>query len=88
MSNKFLDRVWHRAGSLGKRVWDDWLTDDDRAAALGLATKGLQEGKRLVDESGAKLLSSLGLATQADVRRISHKVGRLRKKLQTFKIET
>ncbi len=48
------------------------------------AMRMVQEGRRVVDERSARMLAALGLASEADLERVSRKVGRLRKRLQTL----
>ena len=77
-------RLRRRATSLGTRALQELLTPEQRADALGVAAKGVQEGRRLLDDSSARLLAALGLATQTDLERVSRKVGRLRKRLEAL----
>jgi hypothetical protein len=45
------------------------------------AVRRVQEGRAFIDENASRLLGVLGLATQADLERVSKKVGRLRKRM-------
>lgn len=82
MSESRLHRLGQRAKNLGQRALQELLTEEQRSEALGMAAKGVQEGRRKLDASSAKLLSALGLATQPDLEKVSRKVGRLRKRLE------
>ncbi|MEM6733491.1 MAG: phasin family protein [Myxococcota bacterium] len=50
--------------------------------ALGAAVRGAQSGRKVLDESSAKVLEALGLATRDDVEALSRRIGRLRKRVQ------
>ena len=82
MSESRLHRLGKRAKDLGQRALQELLTDEQRSEAMGMAAKGVQEGRRVLDEGSAKLLTAVGLATQPDLDRVSRKVGRLRKRLE------
>ena len=84
MSDSPLHRLRHRAQALGERALRDFLTDDRRAEALGKAAQSVQRGRQILDDKSTKILAKLGLATQADLEKVSRKVGRLRKQVQAL----
>ncbi len=61
---------------------DELLTDDQLNDAMEMASKGMQEGRRLLDSQFEKLFAALGLATQADLERLSRKIVKLRRRLE------
>lgn len=50
--------------------------------AVGAAIKGAQSGRKVMDESTARVLDALGLATREDVEVLAQRIGKLRKRLQ------
>ncbi|MEO0813190.1 MAG: phasin family protein [Myxococcota bacterium] len=50
--------------------------------AMGAALRGAQSGRKVMDESTARVLDALGLATRDDLDAVSRRIGRLRKRLQ------
>ncbi len=77
-----LSRLRHRAQKLGERALQEMMSTPQGAEAVGIAIKGMQEGKRRLDAQAVNLIGTLGLATQEDLQRVSHKVGQARKRLQ------
>lgn len=77
-------RLRRGAKAIGTKALVELMSSDSRSEALGAAVKGVQEGRRILDESSARLLSALGLATQPDLERITRRVGRLRKRLEAL----
>lgn len=61
---------------------EEILASETRADALGAAVRRVQQGRRTLDETGSKVLGSLGLATQEDLTRLEQRVGKLRKRLR------
>ena len=82
MADSILHRLGRRAKDIGERAAQELLTEEQRARALGKAAKSVQHGRRMLDENGAKLLVTLGLATQTDLEKVTQKVGKLRKRLE------
>ena len=76
-----IKRLRRRAKDLGSRAVDELLKSKDGPDALGAAVRGVQQGRRVLDEQGSRVLGALGLATQDDLERVNRKVGRLRKRL-------
>jgi hypothetical protein len=79
-----LKRLRRTAKTFGERALQEIMSSEGGADALGAAVKGVQEGRRILDESSVKLLGALGLATQADLERVTRKVGKLRKRLEAL----
>ena len=79
-----MKRLRRRARAIGSRALDEILSSDQRADAMGAAVRRVQEGRRMIDEQGARVLGALGLATQPDLDRVSRKVGRVRKRLEAL----
>ena len=67
---------------LGRRAWEEMFNDQQRGEALDLAARGVQGGRRLLDEQFARLFAALGLATQADLDRVHRKISLLRRQLE------
>ncbi len=82
MADSILHKLGRRAKDFGERAAQELLTEEQRARALGKAAKSVQQGRRVLDENGAKFLATLGLATQADLERVTQKIGKLRKRLE------
>lgn len=80
----FLKRLKKRALAVGSRAVDELMASENRADALGVAVRRVQEGRRALDENASRVLGTLGLATQVDLDRVSVKVGKLRKRLQAL----
>ncbi|HSI04410.1 MAG: hypothetical protein ACAI38_00880 [Myxococcota bacterium] len=74
-------RVKERAKTVGKSAIDDLLASEESSSAVGAAVRRVQESRAFIDENASRLLGVLGLATQADLERVSKKVGRLRKRM-------
>lgn len=74
-------RVKDRAKTVGKSAIDELLASDESSSAVGAAVRRVQESRAFIDENASRLLGVLGLATQADLERVSKKVGRLRKRM-------
>ena len=81
MSDSHLQRLRNCAKDLGTRAINELLSEEQRSEALGMAAKGMQQGRRVLDEKGGQILNTLGLATQPDLERVTRKIGRLRKRL-------
>jgi len=79
-----MKRLRERARDLGSKAVDELLASESRADTLGAAVRGVQKGRRTLDEGGARMLGVLGLAGPEDVARINKRLGRLRKRLQTL----
>ena len=79
-----LQRLRQRAKDLGTKAIGEILNAEGPAEVLGVAVKSVQEGRRLLDEGGGRALNALGLATQADLERVTRKVARLRKRLEAL----
>ena len=43
-----------------------------------------QAARTRLDDQGARMVAVMGFATQADLERVSRKIGRLRKRLRTI----
>jgi hypothetical protein len=82
--SRIFKRLRHTAKTFGERALQEIMSSEGGADALGVAVKGVQEGRRLLDESSVRLLGALGLATQADLERVTRKVGKLRKRLEAL----
>jgi hypothetical protein len=74
-------RVKERAKTVGKSAIDDLLASEESSSVASAAVRRVQEGRAFIDENASRLLGVLGLATQADLERVSKKVGRLRKRM-------
>ncbi|MEZ4271679.1 MAG: hypothetical protein R3C68_09680 [Myxococcota bacterium] len=74
-----IKRLRQRAKELSTIAVDEILSHDSNH--LGSAVRGAQEGRRVLDQQGARILGVLGLATQEDCQRVGRKVGRLRKRM-------
>lgn len=76
------DDVKRRAAELGARAAREVIAGDKGAARVADAVRKVQEGRKVFDEQGARMLAAMGLATRDDVERLGFKIGRLRKRLQ------
>ena len=74
-------RLRARAKAMGKTAIDELLQSEQSSSAVGAAVRRVQEGRQLLDENASRVLGALGLATQADLDRVSKKIGRLRKRM-------
>ncbi len=74
-------RVKERAKNVGKSAIDELLQSEESSSAVGAAVRRVQESRAFIDENAARILGAVGLATQADLDRVSKKVGRLRKRM-------
>jgi hypothetical protein len=74
-------RVKERAKTAGKSALDELLASEESSSVASAAVRRVQEGRAFLDENASRLLGALGLATQADLERVSKKVGRLRKRM-------
>lgn len=74
-------RVKDRAKNVGKSALDELLASEESSSVASAAVRRVQEGRAFLDENASRLLGALGLATQADLDRVSKKVGRLRKRM-------
>jgi polyhydroxyalkanoate synthesis regulator phasin len=77
-----------RAGAtgarLGKKALDSLLNDPQRADAFELAARGVQGGRRMLDEQIERLIGAMGLATQTDLERVHRKLSALRRRLEAL----
>jgi hypothetical protein len=76
------DDVKRRAAELGARAAREVIAGEKGAARVAEAVRKVQEGRRVFDEQGARMLAAMGLATREDVERLGNKIGRARKRLQ------
>ena len=76
-----IKKLRERARDLSTRAVDELLTSDSRSDALGAALRGVQKGRKSLDQQGARMLGALGLASVEDLERVNRKVARLRKRL-------
>ncbi len=74
-------RLRARAKAVGKSAIDELLQSEESSSAVGAAVRRVQESRQFIDENASRVLGVLGLATQADLERVSKKVGRLRKRM-------
>ena len=74
-------RLRDRARNLGSRAIDELSSREGRSDAFGAAVRGVQRGRRQIDEQAARVLGVLGLATQEDLAKVNRRIGRLRKRL-------
>ncbi len=77
-------RLFESAALELKRRAREVLAGEHGSAALAAALRTAQEGKKKLDAKGAELVDALGLVSQEDLERVSRKIGRLRKRLQTL----
>ncbi|MBI5508153.1 MAG: hypothetical protein HY903_05315 [Deltaproteobacteria bacterium] len=77
-----LSELGEKARALGAKAARDLLATDVGAEALGGAVKRMQAVRGQLDLQGTRMLAAMGFATEADVERVSRKLGRLRKRLQ------
>lgn len=80
----FVRRVRRAVRDASSRAVDELLGAQTSTDALGAAVRRVQQGRRLLDSQGARLLGTLGLATQVDLDRVSQRIGRLRKRLEVL----
>ncbi len=78
------ERLRRRAGRLRARAVDELLASQQRDDLLGAAVRQVQRGRRNLDDRGAKVLGSLGVATKEDLEKVSRRLARLRKRLETL----
>lgn len=76
-----IGRIKKGAQNLGARALGELLATDERRKAVGKAVQKVQAGRRQLDDRAQQALTTLGLATQDDLQRVSRKIGRLRKRL-------
>ncbi|MEO1303275.1 MAG: hypothetical protein AAFV36_08900 [Myxococcota bacterium] len=79
-----MKKLRDRARAAGSRAAREILGQSGGRGAetVGAAVRGVQSGRRMIDEQSARMIESLGLATRADVERLSRRIGRVRKRLQ------
>lgn len=77
-----LKRLRARAKEVSSRAFDELLADDARSEVLNAALRRVQQGRRTLDETGSRVLGTLGLANQEDLERVKKRIGRLRKRLR------
>jgi hypothetical protein len=76
-----LQRLRRGARQLGARAVGELLASDAGAGAAGDVVKRLQAARVSLDDGSARMMAALGLATKADLDRVSRKIGRLRKRM-------
>ncbi len=76
------DDVKRRATELGARAAREIIAGEKGAARVADAVRKVQDGRRVFDEQGARMLAAMGLATRDDLERVSQKIGKVRKRLQ------
>lgn len=78
-----IQRLRRRARDAGELATRELFSRSGERGAetLGVAVRGLQTGRQVLDERAARMLESLGLATQQDIERLSRRIGRVRKRL-------
>ncbi len=81
MADSPLKRLGERARELGSRAVGELLKDEQRAEVVGAAVRTLQAARSQLDAQQGRVLAAMGLATQADLERVSRRIGRLRKRL-------
>jgi hypothetical protein len=77
-------RVKERAKNVSKSAFDELLQSEDTSGLLAAAVRGAQTGRKLIDDNASHIIGAVGLATQADLERVTKKVGRLRKRMTTL----
>jgi polyhydroxyalkanoate synthesis regulator phasin len=75
-----MNRVKARAA----RAVEGIVSSERGAAAVAAAVQRVQNGRRTLEEKSTEVISALGLATKADIERLSRKIGKLRKELQAL----
>jgi hypothetical protein len=73
-----------KARELGSRAARELLSSERRAEVVGQAVRRAQEARTRFDEQGTRMLAAMGFATQADLERVSRKIGRMRKRLRSI----
>lgn len=76
-----------RLRRIGSRAIDELLSARPSAGVLNSAFNLVQDKRKAFDESGAKLLASLGVATTADLQVLERRLARIRKRIEAV-VET
>ena len=77
-------RLRKRARRTAARALDELLADEGRSEVFNAAVRGVQRGRRQLDERGVRILAALGLATRDDLEKVQRRVARLRKRMQSL----
>ena len=77
-------RIFEKLKARAVQTVGDIVATERGGAALTAAMRGMQQSRRVFDEKASKLIAAMGLATKADIERVSLKLGKLRKRLQSL----
>ncbi len=67
-----------------QKAAEDIVSSERGSAAVAEAMRRVQLGRKVIDEKATEVVSSLGIATKADVERVARKIGKLRKQVQAL----
>ncbi len=81
---QMIDILKDAARKMGTKAFEELLIVEEKSGALSGALKHLQTGRRAFDDSSERILASLGIANKEDLDQISHKMGKLRKRLDSI----